>query len=136
VIAANATQIVEMRKHGRQPGSWVLVSFVGKIDKQDDGFTVYASPESEYDWRWIVGLDLIVFARKGQGIAHQLKAMRNDQPKTLSLWDVDAKTGAEVHFDYPAVHAEAHRKAKSKTVSIELDPWAHWQIKELSGMGY
>jgi hypothetical protein len=135
VIASNAAPIVEMRKHGKQPAAWVLVSFVGKV-KQDDGFTTYAAPENEYDWRWIVGLDVIVFGRKGQGIAHQLKAMRNEQPKSLSLWDVDAKTGAEVHFDYPATHAQAHRKAMNKTVAIELDPWADWQIKEFFGMGF
>lgn len=136
MIAANAAQIVEMRKLGRQPASWVLVSFVGKIENDDNGFTVYAVPEREYDWRWVVGLDVIVFAKKGLDIYRQLKTMRNERPKSLSLWDVETKIGGEVWFDIPPDHALAHRRAKSKTQAIELDPWAKWQQIEFAEMGY
>ena len=136
MIASNAAQIVEMRKVGRQPASWVLVSFVGKIENDDNGFTVYAVPEREYDWRWIVGLDVIVFAKKGLDIVKQLKAMRNERPKSLALWDVETKIGGEVWFDIPADHALAHRRAKNKTQGIELDQWAEWQQIEFVEMGY
>lgn len=136
MIAANASEIVEMRKIGKQPASWVLVSFVGNLPCNDDGFTAFAKPEREYDWRWLVGLDVIVFVRKGLDVAHQLKAIRNERPKSLSLWDVDSKTGAEVQFDFPMTHAEAHRKATRKALSIDLAPWPLWQCKEFIGMGY
>jgi hypothetical protein len=136
VIAANAAEIVEMRKVGRQPASWVLVSFVGKIENDDNGFTVFALADKTYDWRWIVGLDVIVFAKKGLDVAPQLKAMRNERPKSLALWDVETKIGAEVCFDIPADHATAHRKAKNKIQGIELDPWAEWQRAEFIDMGF
>ena len=136
MIAANALDIVDMRKSGKKPASWVLISFVGRVPVQDDGFTCYAKPELDYDWRWVIGLDVIVFGKKGQASAHHLKAMRNEQPKSLSLWDTDLKTGAEVHFDFPADHAAAHKRAKSKTLAIELDPWADWQKEEFVKMGF
>lgn len=136
MIAANAAEIVDMRQRGKQPASWVLVSFVGRIPNEDNGFTVIAKPDLDYDWRWVIGLDVIAFARKGQSVAQQLRAIRNEQPKSLSLWDVDLKTGAEVHFDFPAKHEVAHRRAVSKTLAIELDPWAEWQRKEFLQMGF
>lgn len=136
MIAANASQIVDLRKQGKQPGSWVLVSFIGRIGAEDNGFTVYAQPEKEYDWRWVIGLDLIAFARKGQDVARHLKTIRNERPKSLSLWDVDLKTGAEVHFDFPLSHTEAHRKSRTKTLAIDLDPWADCQCKEFFRMGF
>lgn len=136
MIAANAAEIVEMRKVGRQPASWVLVSFVGNIDNDDNGFSVYATTDKTYDWRWIVGLDVIVFAKKGLDVAPQLKAMRNERPKSLALWDVETKIGGEVWFDIPADHALAHRRAKNKTQGIELDRWAEWQRAEFIEMGY
>lgn len=136
MIAANAQKIVDMRKHGKQPASWVLVSFVGKVPHGDNGFDVFADPETKYDWRWAVGLDLIVFARKGLGIAGQLQAIQNERPKSLSLWDVDEKMGASVHFDFPPTHEEAHKRATRKSLKIELDPWAPWQKKEFVEMGF
>lgn len=136
MIATNAQQIVEMRKNGKQPSSWVLISFVGKISHEDNGFDVYAAADRKYDWRWVIGLDLIVFARKGLAVAEQLRAIQNERPKSLSLWDVDEKLGATVHFDFPANHAEAHKKAMSKALKIELDPWAAWQKTEFIGMGF
>lgn len=136
MIAANATQIVDLRKQGKQPGAWVLVSFIGRVGKDDNGFTVFANPELEYDWRWVIGLDVIAFARKGQDVARHLKAIRNERPKTLSLWDAELKVGAEVHFDFPLSHVEAQRKAKTKTLSIDLDPWADFQNKQFFRMGF
>jgi hypothetical protein len=136
VIAANAKQIVSMREQGKQPAQWVLISFIGKVENEDDGFTVYAKPELEYDWRWVIGLDLIAFARQGQAVAPQLKAIRNERPKTLSLWDVDLKTGAQVYFDFPAKLEESHRKLMSKTMGIELLPWFAWQTREFVKMGF
>lgn len=136
MIAANAGQIVEMRENGKQPAKWVLVSFIGRIENEDNGFTVYARPEREYDWRWVVGLDLIAFVRKGQAVAQHLKAIRNERPKTLSMWDVDLKTGAEVYFDFPASINDACRKARGKTLGIHLVPWFDWQVKEFIGMGF
>lgn len=136
MIADNAQKIVEMRKNGKQPASWVLVSFVGKVPHSDNGFDVFAIAESRYDWRWVVGLDLIVFARKRLAIAEHLRAIQNERPKSLSLWDVDSKTGATVHFDFPKTHQEAHKRAMSKTLKIELDPWASWQKQEFMGMGF
>jgi hypothetical protein len=136
VIAANAAEIVDMRRRGKQPAVWVLVSFVGRIDNDDNGFTVVAKPDLDYDWRGVIGLDVIAFARKGQSIAQQLRAIRNEQPKSLSLWDVDLKTGAEVHFDFPVKHDIAHRRAMSKTLAIELDTWPEWKRKEFVQMGF
>ncbi|HVM93469.1 MAG TPA: hypothetical protein VMT67_11690 [Terriglobales bacterium] len=135
-MAANASQIAALREQGKQPAVWVLVSFIGRIENQDNGFTVYARPEVEYDWRWTIGLDLIAFARRGQSIASQLKAIRNEQPKSLSLWDVDRKTGAQVYFDYPMDVAELLRRTRSKSLNIELLPWFAWQTREFVKMGF
>jgi hypothetical protein len=136
MIATGAQQIVDMRKTGRQPGSWVLVSFVGNIVVPDNGFNVIAKPEDEYDWRWSIGLDLIAVVRCGVGVAHHLKAIRNEQVNSLSLWDDELKQGAEVHFVFPANHSDAHRRAKLKQLSVELDAWAPWQNNEMLDMGY
>lgn len=135
-MATNAAQIAALREQGKQPAVWVLVSFIGRIGNEDNGFTVYARPEVEYDWRWTIGLDLIAFVRRGQAIAQQLKTIRNEQPKSLSLWDVDLKTGAQVYFDYPMDVAEMIRRARSKTLNIELLPWFNWQTREFIKMGF
>ncbi|QGZ66299.1 hypothetical protein [Paraburkholderia acidisoli] len=129
-MAANASQIAALREQGKQPAAWVLVSFIGRIANEDNGFTVYARPDRDYDWRWTVGLDLIAFARRGQAVAASLKAIRNERPKSLSLWDVDRKSGAGVYFDYPADIAELCKRARGRTMNIELMPWFSWQERE------
>lgn len=135
-MATNAARIAELRKEGQHPASWVLVSFVGRAGDEDDGFTVYARPDSEYDWRWVVGLDLVVFARKGMAVADSLKRIRNACPKSLDLWDVDLKAGASVGFDFPAAHAEAHRRARTGTLGIELIEWSPQQCREFARQGF
>lgn len=135
-MASNAAAIASLREQGKQPASWVLVSYVGRVLKEDDGFTVYAMQDREYDWRWAVGLDLIAFAKRGQSVAPQLKAIRNERPKSLSVWDVERKTGAHVYLDYPADPAELIRKVRNKTLNIELMPWLGWQTREFVGMGF
>jgi hypothetical protein len=135
-MAANAAQIAALREQGKQPALWVLVSFIGRIENEDNGFTVYARPDRDYDWRWAIGLDLIAFARQGQPVAAQLKSIRNECPKSLSLWDVDRKTGAQVYFDFPANATEATRKARAKSLGIELLPWFAWQTREFTRMGF
>lgn len=135
-MAANASAIASLREQGKQPASWVLVSFIGRIAVQDDGFTVYAKDDRDYDWRWAVGLDLIAFAKRGQAIASQLKAIRNEHPKSLSIWDIDRKIGAQVYFAYPAETQELIRKTRTKSLGIELIPWFDWQTKEFTEMGF
>jgi len=135
-MATNASQIAALREQGKQPAAWVLVSFIGRVENEDNGFTVYARPEVDYDWRWVVGLDLIAFVRCGQSVAAQLKAIRNERPKTLSLWDVDRKTGAQVYFDYPMDTPELLRKARGKSLNIELLPWFAWQTREFVRVGF
>lgn len=136
MIASNARQIIALREQGKHPASWVLVSFIGRAGHEDNGFTVYASPDREYDWRWIVGLDVIAFVRKGAAVATSLRAMRNEQPKSLSLWDVDVKAGAQVNFRFPETAGEAQRKFSSKSADIELMPWFGWQTREFVRMGF
>jgi hypothetical protein len=135
-MAANAGRIAVLREQGKQPAVWVLVSFIGRIERQDDDFTVYAQPDRDYDWRWVVGLELIAFARRGQSVASSLKAIRNERPKSLSLWDVDRKIGAQVYFDFPNDATESSRKARAKSLGIELLPWFSWQDREFANMGF
>ena len=136
MIASNARQIIALREQGKHPASWVLVSFIGRAGHEDNGFTVYARQDRDYDWRWVIGLDLIAFARRGQSIAPQLKAIRNECPKSLSLWDVDLKAGAGVNFRFPDSHGDAHRRCLNKSMDVELLPWFSWQAREFQRMGF
>jgi hypothetical protein len=139
-VADGAQKIVDLRMSRAKPALWTLVSFIGKVEL-DDGFMVHGRPECvEYDWRWSVGLDVVVFARAGQVIAHHLKAMKNERPKNLSIWDVDKRIGSEVMFTYPnpsrgeSGMREMIRQTQRKTRGIELENWSPGVSRDFARM--
>ncbi|WP_168794473.1 hypothetical protein [Paraburkholderia aromaticivorans] len=141
-MTANARRILEMRERGEHPRDFVAVSFVGKIEDEPTGFVVYGKPESSYDWRWCVGLHVIVFARGGPDILRQLKHIRNAGPKELWLWDVDDKRGAYVRFEAlpnpvtPENVTRLRLRLERGEVDIELTTMHVWNERELIKLGF
>ena len=93
MIATNAERIVKLRANGYRPDEMILVSLVGRIDELNH--TVYADPRNAYDWRWVLGLDVCVFASSAVRWLDTIKAISECRPQLLALWDTDRNEGAE-----------------------------------------
>lgn len=130
LLPNGAKRLIDLRRNGHAPASWVLVSFVGRLPAVDDGFTVAAEPDVAYDWRFIRGLHVVAFAVARVPVADALRAMRNASPKRLDLWDVERQAGASVHFAFPADHATAHRQITDGRMPVEIMPWSASQNRE------
>lgn len=141
-MASNARKILEMREQGIHPAAFVAVSFIGKIEDEQTGFTVYGKQESTYDWRWCVGLHVVVFGRGGPDIIRQLKHICNAGTKQLWLWDVDDKHGAYVSFtgyaDPPT--PESLKRVRLRLgrgeMDIEVLPMHPWDERDLTKLGF
>jgi hypothetical protein len=58
-LARNAQDILAARLRGFKPDEMVMVSLGGPLHTANK--VVFAAPDTEYDWRWVRGLDIGVW---------------------------------------------------------------------------
>ena len=93
VIPTNAFKIIELRKKGYKPDEMIIVSLVGKIDELNH--VIYADHRKDYDWNFLKGLDVCIFANSSIEIKKTLLAIATIKTRFLGLWDVDRLEGAD-----------------------------------------
>lgn len=131
--APNTGAVLELLRDGVRP-AFVGVTFCGETPFDRDGFDVYPNPGERYEWKWVVGLDVVAFAKTGQAVANALQAIANARTKSLHLWDVDRKIGAEVMLDIPATHERYRSMLAARAIPIWLMPWSARQNREFLGV--
>lgn len=92
-----AAEIVALRSAGRRPADTVSVSLVGPL--RDSGPVVIAQPGRSYDWRFIVGLDVLLVANTGtSAVRETIRTIDREAPASLQLWFADVQDGAVVQI--------------------------------------
>lgn len=128
ILPNGAQPILDARKRGFKPAEMLIVSLIGRVDELNH--TIYANPATEYDWRWMVGLDACIFVRHGvswQGVA---MAIARARPRWLGLYDVDRFQGADV-WALPRVE-DIDKPQSQWRWKLEFLPWMNFQNEAFS----
>jgi hypothetical protein len=94
-----AREIVETRSVGKRPADMVLLSLIGPLRERNP--VVVASPDRAYDWRFLVGLEVLIVARTEICREHVSRIVRDvlaHSPTYLGVWFADRQGGANVAF--------------------------------------
>jgi len=90
-----AEKVLSARKKGMRPAGMLIVSLIGPVGERNH--TIFANPLSEYDWRWIVDLDVCLHLRRGVKWKPTAAAIARAKPRWLAVWDVDGFKGADAY---------------------------------------
>lgn len=130
--APNTGAVLDLLRDGVEP-AFVGVTFCGETPFARDGFDVYPNPGERYEWQWVRGLDVVVFAKPRQPIASALQAIANARTNSLHLWDVERHIGAEVLLDLPATHDRYKSMISARAIPVWLLPWDDRQNAKFLG---
>lgn len=120
-----AQEIVETRRLGKRPADMVLVSLIGPLRREINP-VVIAKPGRAYDWRFLVGLDVMLVASSAldkPAVRRVADAISVVSPSYLGVWFGDKQQGQHI--------AWGRFKPKSKAVRRMFD----FDKKAFSGMG-
>ena len=105
-----AAEIVALRSNGQRPADMVLVSLIGPLNGETNP-AIIARPERSYDWRFVVGLSLLVVARTDTPhLAGIVKAIDAVAPASLSVWFADQQDGINALLDDYRPRTKAGRR--------------------------
>lgn len=100
MTANGAMPIIAARRKGFKPAEMIIVSLIGRINEPNH--TVYASPKTEYDWKWARGLQVCIYASPKVNWQPVARAIAAELPSFLGIWDADNRQGANVYLlPYP-----------------------------------
>lgn len=123
-----AKPVVDARLKGLKPAELLIVSLVGPVGEQNH--TVYANAGTEYDWRWVVGLDLCLYVKNGMKWRETLEAVAKCRPNWLGLYNVDQFKGATASY-LPRVEDIEKPRNQWRWV-LDFLPWSKWQNEEFA----
>lgn len=90
-----AAEIIDLRTTGKKPADLVLISFIGPLRESNP--LIVAKPERPYDWRFLVGLRVVVVIETiTPNVAGIVKAIEAADPATSSVWFADRQDGVNV----------------------------------------
>lgn len=127
-IPNGAQEIIAVRKKGMKPAELIIVSLIGKLDELNH--TIYANPGANYDWRWSVGLKIVLFTKPGVDCKPILKAIARSKPEWLAIYDVDQFKGAEVSL-WPLVD-DIDKPASLWRYKLHFFPWNKFENERFS----
>lgn len=88
-------EIAELRSTGKRPADMVLLSLIGSL-RGETNPVVIANPVRSYNWRFLLGLDVLVVADSSTdkaGVRRVLDALKALPTRYLGLWLVDRQNG-------------------------------------------
>lgn len=96
MLALNAEPILKARLRGFKPSELVMVSLVGHLHTANH--TVLALPGTDYDWRWVRGLEVCVHVGDAPNWYDTVKAIARQRPEWLGMWNCAVGGGANVYL--------------------------------------
>lgn len=94
VLPYGAAEIVALRTGGKRPADMVLVSLIGPLREINP--VVIANPSRSYDWRFLVGLSVLVVAKSvttKADVKRVTDALLALPTHYLGLWLADLQNG-------------------------------------------
>jgi|SRR5688572_2328492 len=123
-----AEAVLAARKRGMRPAEMLIVSLIGKVGESNH--TIYANPGAEYDWRWIVGLDICLYVNNATNWRTQMTAIAKCRPNWLGLYNVDQFKGARAFY---LPHPSDIDKPRSQWRHVlDFLPWTQWQNEQFA----
>lgn len=127
MIPAGAQKIIEVRAKGFKPNEMILVSFIGRINEPNH--TVYAVPNRDYDWSWVKGLQVCIYATSGIEWAKAALAMALAKPAYLGIWDAGRSEGAELWTEVPVIDIEKPKNQWRRVLAyMPWTPGQNWRF--------
>lgn len=130
-VASGAKPIVDARMKGKRPAELIVVSLVGKTEESNH--TVYCRPDAPYDWRWVAGLQLCIYANLRTPWRQIAMDIARRKPQWLGLWDVEAFEGTDV-YALPRVEG-IEKPASQWRWDLHFIPWLPFQNHEFAWGG-
>lgn len=127
-IPNGANKIISARKKGFKPADMVIISLIGHVNEGNP--IVHANPSGEYDWRWLVGLNVCVYIKPGITWKPILMQIARNKPEWLGIYDADQFQGADVSA-LPMV-ADIEKPMSLWRWRLDLLPWMAFQNEEFS----
>jgi hypothetical protein len=128
MIANGAQPIIDARKRGMKPAEMILVSLVGRLNEKNH--TVYANHKKVYDWLWVRGLQVCIYAAPGVDWRHMARSIAAERPSFLGVWDADHQQGANVYLlPHPA---DLDKPQSQWRWNLDFLPWLPTQNKEFA----
>ncbi|WP_040039608.1 hypothetical protein [Noviherbaspirillum autotrophicum] len=128
MIASNGLPILEARKKGLKPAEMILVSLIGRINEPNH--TVYAQPSKVYDWLWVRGLQVCIYAAPSVDWRAVARSIAFERPSFLGVWDADNRQGANVYLlPHPA---DIDKPQNQWRWMLDFLPWLPFENKEFA----
>lgn len=119
-----AAPILQARLNGKRPADMLIVSMVGRL--QEANPVILADGN---DWRFVEGLQVCVFAKRGKPFRELCKAIAYQGPQWLGLWDVENREGADVRLWLDPDKLDKGRFTIDDFV-LDFDAWIPWQNRK------
>lgn len=94
-IPYGAAEILAARKAGKRPADLLLLSTIGPLRGENNPVLI-AQLGREYDWRFLVGLQVLVVSESTQPsgqVRAITEAIKAAKPDYLGVWFIDRRTG-------------------------------------------
>lgn len=120
-----ANEIVALRRQGKRPADMILVSLIGPLRREVNP-QVIAKPGRAYDWRFLVGLDVLLVASaeiEKADVRRVADAIAAESPAYLGVWFGDKQQGQHIAW------GRFRPKSKAAKRMFAFDK------KEFSGIG-
>jgi hypothetical protein len=127
-LAYGARPILDARLNGYKPSDMVIVSLIGKTAESNT--IVYANEQADYDWRWVQGLDICIYAKSHSDWWKTAMAIARSYPNLLILWDIDRYEGAFVSAR-PVVE-DIDKPSSEWRYGLHFIPWLKVQNEEFA----
>lgn len=121
MLPTGSKPIVEARIAGKRPVDLLIVSMVGRVPETNP--VILADGD---DWRFVEGLQVCVFTRRGTPFRSLCKQIAYNGPCWLGLWDVENREGARVRLLLDPEKIDRARFTLEDYV-LDIDPWTSWQ---------
>lgn len=116
-----AAPILQARINGKRPADMLIVSMVGRV--QEANPVILADGN---DWRFVEGLKVCVFAKRGKPFRELCKQIAYCGPAWLGLWDVENREGADVYLTLDPEKIDKHGFTIND-FNLDFDAWIPWQ---------
>jgi hypothetical protein len=123
ILPQGAKAIVAARAKGMKPADMIIVSLIGPPNEANP--IVHANPVVAYDWRWVVGLQVCLYAYHGTPWRDIAMTIARCRPQWLGLWLADTFEGAEV-YALPKVD-DIDKSPSQWRWSLHFIPWMDFQ---------
>jgi hypothetical protein len=125
-LARNAEPILAARRRGLKPDQMVMVSLVDRIETSN--IVVFADPGTEYDWRWVRGLDIAVWIGDEPTWAPTVLAIARQWPDYLCIWHQGQGWGARVYL--VPTEEDLARPVRFRVGRLDFLEWMAFQNRD------